>query len=314
MTSCSVHGLTNRLMLSTKNKQVNGSVEPDSSYRNEGELVNDWLDRGVRLGPAKKQRFIVLRTHKHVDADAAFSAALMMEFLHDRSQSIGLTLEFVPASYATDAPHILAVDMLEGRNAVKGLEQGSAFGLLVDVLGKQDELIEVCFRQWAEQLNLTDSGNKCDDRVILAELVSAWKANKLSDKNIVNRARELIRGKLLVEKWRNERQTDSQDVPIVSSVAIVVDKRIDRITLFKRGAKAIVQQSDCGMCIHLSRKIMDKGHNLTELKHSLPESWFVHPSGFLAAFGTPKAPRDPAESGIPIEALFILVQNWIGGI
>jgi hypothetical protein len=286
-------------MLSTQNKQVNGRLEPDGSCSTEGELVNDWLERDDSL---------VLRTHQHVDADAAFSAALMMEFRH------GLKLDFKPASFATNEPNVLAVDMLEGSNAVKGLAQGSAFGLLVEVLSVENELIEQCFGDWAAQLNLTDSARQCNDRVVLADLVRAWHSVNLPDKTIVNRARELVRGKLRAEKARRNRQRNSEDVPIISNVALIVDRRIDRVTLFKRGAKAIVQQSDCGQCIHLSRHVMKQGHDLRELKNSLPASWFVHPQGFLAAFGTPKAPRDPAESGMPIEALFILVQNWIGGI
>ena len=286
-------------MLSAQKKQVNGSVEPGSSCRNEGELVNDWL---------KRDDSIFLRTHQKVDADAAFSAALMMEFRH------GTKLDFKPASFATNEPNVLAVDMLEGSNAVKGLAQGSAFGLLVEVLSVKNELIRQCFGDWAAQLNLTDSARQCNDRVVLADLVRAWHSVNLSDGTIVNRARELVRGKLRAEKARRNRQRNSTDVPIISNVALVVDTRIDRLTLFKRGAKAIVQQSDCGQCIHLSRHVMKQGHDLRELKHSIPASWFVHPQGFLAAFGTPKAPQDPAESGMPIEALFILVQNWIGGI
>jgi len=286
-------------MLSTQNKQVNGSSEPGVPCQNEGELVIEWLNREGHL---------ILRTHQKVDADAAFSAALMMEFRK------GLKLDLKPASFATNEPNVLAVDMLEGSNAVKGLAQGSAFGLLVEVLSVENDLIERCFGLWAAQLNLTDSAKQCNDRVVLADLVRAWHSVNLSDKTIVNRARELIRGKLRAERARLNRQRNSEYVPIISKVALVVDKRIDRTTLFKRGAKAIVQESDCGQCIHLSRHVMNTGHDLRELKNSLPASWFIHPQGFLAAYGTPKAPRDPAESGMPIEALFILVQNWIGGI
>ena len=270
-----------------------------SQKNDEVKIITDWLD----LKCEKSEK--IIRTHQQVDADAAFSAALMMEFQR------GVKLDFVQASWTTDYPRNLAVDMLNGKNAVKGLKQGSAFGLIVEVLGTRDTLYKTCFKDWADQLNLTDSGKTCNDRVVLAELIGAWKAVGLDDKTIVNRARELIRGKLIGQKKREARQETSHDIPIYSNVAIVVDAYVDKMTLFKRGAKAIVQRSDCGIAIHLNRKVIQKGHNLTELENILPKDWFIHPQGFLACFGGPKAPRDPSESGISIEALLILVQNWI---
>ena len=267
-----------------------------SQKNDEVKIITDWLDlKGEKT----------IRTHQQVDADAVFSAAIMMEFQR------GAKLQFKHASFKTNKKNTLAVDMLNGKNAVKGLKQGSAFGLLVEVLGTRDTLYKTCFKDWADQLNLTDSGKTCNDRVVLAEIIRAWKTVGLNDKTIVNRARELIRGKLIGQKKREARQETSNDIPIYSNVAIVVDAYVDKMTLFKRGAKAIVQKSDCGIAIQLNRKVIQKGHNLTEIENILPNDWFIHPQGFLACFGGPKAPRDPSESGISIEALVILVQNWI---
>lgn len=267
-----------------------------SQKNDEVKIITDWLDlKGEKT----------IRTHQQVDADAAFSAAIMMEYQRNTK------LQFKRASFKTNKKNTLAVDMLNGKNAVKGLKQGSAFGLLVEVLGTRDTLYKTCFKDWADQLNLTDSGKTCDDRVVLAELIGAWKTVGLDDKTIVNRARELIRGKLIGQKKREARQETSHGIPIYSNVAIVVDAYVDKMTLFKRGAKAIVQKSDCGIAIQLNRKVIQKGHNLTELENILPKDWFIHPQGFLACFGGPKAPRDPSECGISIEALVILVQNWI---
>jgi hypothetical protein len=267
-----------------------------SQKNDEVKIITDWLD-------LKGEKSI--RTHQQVDADAAFSAAIMMEYQRDAK------LQFKRASFKTNKKNTLAVDMLNGKNAVKGLKQGSAFGLLVEVLGTRDTLYKTCFKDWADQLNLTDSGKTCNDRVVLPELIRAWKMVGLDDKTIVNRARELIRGKLIHQKKREKRQVASRNIPIYSNVAIVIDTSVDNITLFKRGAKAIVQRNKVGMAIQLNRKVMQKGHNLTELENFLPTNWFIHPQGFLACFGGPKAPRDPSESGISIEALVILVQNWI---
>ena len=145
--------------------------------RTEGEVLQTWL---ARTGEC------VVRTHMRVDADAAFSAALILEVKPEAQ------LELTPAAETTDDPSLLAVDMLNGRQAIKGLEQGSAFGLLHKELGTKNKAIHKLFWGWAKQLNLTDSGKRCNDGVVLAQLVNSWRQVGLSDEEIVFRARELI--------------------------------------------------------------------------------------------------------------------------
>ena len=62
-----------------------------------------------------------------------------------------------------------------------------------------------------------------------------------------------------------------------------------------------------------NRSAQRDGHHLNELEQHLPEDWFIHPNGFIAAYGTPKSPMDPSESGISVEELNQVVQTWIGG-
>lgn len=264
--------------------------------RCEEEVVSDWV--AIKGGK-------IVRTHKMVDADAALSAALVMELFPN------VKLDFKPPSFRTDELNVLAVDMLNGNNAIKGLKDGSAFGFLVESFGRRNPIVRKCLRKWATQLNLTDSGKKCHDRVVFADLIRSWREIGLNDMTIVNRVREIIRGKLKKKRSSLKTAKKSTKVPISESVGISVAGRISRFVIFKRGAKAVVQQSDCGMAIHLSREVMEGGHNLNEIKSLLPPSWFVHPNGFLAAFGGPKDPRNPNDSGIRIEELHEIVAKWL---
>jgi len=50
---------------------------------------------------------------------------------------------------------------------------------------------------------------------------------------------------------------------------------------------------------------------LQELKPMLPEGWFVHPDGFMACFGSVKAPKDYKKSGIHINDLVTIIKTWI---
>ena len=61
--------------------------------------------------------------------------------------------------------------------------------------------------------------------------------------------------------------------------------------LFKRGAKAVVRYSSKGMAVVLSKKARNQGYSLIKLKDALNDGWFIHPDGFLASFGGPKAPK-----------------------
>ena len=77
---------------------------------------------------------IPIVTHQKVDADAAFSAALLKVL---RPHAV---LQFVRADFITVDERSIAVDLSEGSHAVKGLGFGSAFGLIVDVLKEMIDL------------------------------------------------------------------------------------------------------------------------------------------------------------------------------
>jgi hypothetical protein len=67
------------------------------------------------------------------------------------------------------------------------------------------------------------------------------------------------------------------------------------------------------MAVILSRKAQDAGLSLVDLESSLNEQWFFHPDGFLASYGGPKAPKDPAESGVTLKSLANRTRKLVKG-
>ncbi len=66
-----------------------------------------------------------IATHLYVDADAVFSAALL-SVLKPNAQVV-----FVSADSTIEDERTIAVDLSNGSQCIKGLEVGSAFGLIV---------------------------------------------------------------------------------------------------------------------------------------------------------------------------------------
>ena len=51
--------------------------------------------------------------------------------------------------------------------------------------------------------------------------------------------------------------------------------------------------------------------NLNSMKEELGKDWFVHPEGFLASFGGPKAPKDPKKAGVSLDHLQSRTQKMV---
>ena len=77
------------------------------------------------------------------------------------------------------------------------------------------------------------------------------------------------------------------------------------------GALAVVRQSSCGQVVIISNKLQRQGISLSELKEILPSSWFIHLSGFMACFGSVKAPKNYQDSGLKFDDLTTIVKTWI---
>ena len=252
-------------------------------------------------------------THVHVDADAAFSAALALYMAESAGKPC--TLRFLGANTVVDEADQLAVDMSNGASAIKGKGAGSAFGALVYALPRAHPA-HLALKRWAQQLNITDSGKKTSDKVILATQISAWRAIGLSDAEIVDRARELVVGMTRKEEATQAQMALANEVHITAKskiAAIGIDEKVPSWMLFKRGAKVVVSMSENGMGIILNKKEIQKGRSVKELTDHLPEGWFIHEAGFLASFGGSKNPMDPAESGITFQRLQNLAATWMNG-
>ena len=270
-------------------------LNPASSQ--EIERVKNWLNL---------EDPITIVTHQFVDADAAFSAALL-RVIRPRA-----SLVFTRADSEISDERMLAVDLSEGTQSVKGLNVGSSFGLILLAIKDIDNPVYNSLKLWAKQLNKTDSGKVCHDNVLLAELITSWKALKLDDNQIVSRAEELIRGKLKHEKRQLEQIKLAQEIEIADNIAVISgDIRVKSSHIFKQGALALIRQSECGQVIQISRELQKQEISLLELSGILPEDWFIHPSGFLACFGSVKAPKNYLDSGIELEELILIVKTWI---
>ena len=219
---------------------------------------------------------------------------------------------FAPADSEPSDGGTIAVDMMNGPRAIKGLQHGSAFGLIVDTLRDIDRGAHNSLKQWAKQLNLTDSAKKCNDRVVLADMVRAWSFAGLSDSQIVERAEELIQGKIRARTASQESAERAKEIEIRNNIAIIKPNQNTSVKhLWRRGALVAVRESKIGMAINLSPRGQRLGLHLGELKELIPNHWFIHPEGFLACHGSSKCPKNPRDSGISLDDLATVVSTWI---
>ncbi|MGB0476340.1 MAG: hypothetical protein ACPGJT_05930 [Candidatus Poseidoniaceae archaeon] len=248
-----------------------------------------------------------IATHMYVDADAAFSAALL-SLLKPKAQVV-----FVPADSVIEDSRTLGVDLSNGERTIKGLDVGSAFGLLVLGMKSIDLPIYRALRSWAFQLNLTDSGKGCRDAVVLAELVKAWRSLGMGDKGCFKRAKELIEGKIKSERSDMKQKELASKVNIKNGVAVISNgSKIRGAHVFNQGAKVLIRESEVGHSIMISKEMTRKGIKLNELSPLLePRGWFIHPEGFLACYGSVKAPKDHSESGFRLDQIESFISTWL---
>jgi hypothetical protein len=243
----------------------------------------------------------------YVDADAAFSAALL-SVLKPKAQVV-----FVSADSEIEDSRTLGVDLSNGDRTIKGLDVGSAFGLLVLGMKSIDPPIYRALRSWASQLNLTDSGKGCRDAVVLAELVKAWRSLGMGDEGCFKRAKELIEGKIKSERSNMKQKELAGKVEIKNGVAVISNgAKIRAGHVFKRGAKVLIRESEVGHSIMISKEMTQKGIKLSQLSPLLgPKGWFIHPEGFLACYGSVKAPKDHSESGFKLIDIEYFISTWL---
>ncbi|RAH15994.1 MAG: hypothetical protein CMB56_002070 [Methanobacteriota archaeon] len=250
---------------------------------------------------------LCIATHLYVDADAVFSAALLSVLKPDAQ------VLFVSADSEIEDARTLAVDLSNGKQSIKGLDVGSAFGLLVIGMKSIDKPLYRALRRWAHQLNLTDSGDGCRDAVVLAELVKAWRSLGLGDEGCFKRAKELVAGKIKTERFDTKQKQLAKSVKITNGIAVISNgSKVRAAHIFNQGAEILVRESEVGHSIMISKKLMKKGVKLTELTPLLEKKdWFVHPAGFIACHGSVKSPRDFRESGFNLQEIVRFVTTWL---
>ena len=269
-----------------------------TATNNEIDLFHSWLTSEDPLSIA---------THLYVDADAAFSAALL-SILKPKAQVV-----FVSADSKIDDVRTLGVDLSNGERAIKGLDVGSAFGLIVLGMKSIDPPVYRALRSWASQLNLTDSGKGCRDAVVLAELVKAWRSIGMGDKGCFKRAKELIEGKIKTERSNMKQKELAGNIKINNGVAVISNgAKIRAGHVFKRGAKVLIRESKFGHSIMISKEMIRKGIKLSDLSMLLkPKGWFIHSEGYLACYGSIKAPKDFRKSGFTLKEIESFVGSWL---
>ena len=269
-----------------------------TATKQEIELFQSWLATEDPLSIA---------THLYVDADAVFSAALLSVLKPDAQ------VLFVSADIEIEDVRTLAVDLSKGKRAIKGLDVGSAFGLLVMGVKSIDPPVYRALHRWAHQLNLTDSGKGCRDSVVLAELVKAWRSLGLEDIDCFDRAKELVAGKIKSERSDAKQKQLAKSVKVQNGVAVIANgSKIRAAHIFNRGAEILVRESEVGHSIMISKELIKKGIKLTELGSLLEKKgWFVHPVGFIACYGSVKAPKNFRESGLSLQEIVLLTSTWL---
>ena len=135
---------------------------------------------------------------------------------------------------------------------------------------------------------------------------------ELDDEGIVNRAFELIKGKILAEKRYIEMKNVAKQIEIKDGIAIVPDDvKVKAAHLFSLGADVVIRQSEFGQSAILSKDALNRGMSLIELEPIFSEDWFVHPQGFMLSFGSVKAPKNYAESGFTIDQFTMIIRTWM---
>ena len=103
------------------------------------------------------------------------------------------------------------------------------------------------------------------------------------------------------------------DVSIKNGVAVISNgAKIRGAHVFNQGAKVLIRESEVGHSIMISKEMSRKGIKLSELSPLLePKGWFIHPEGFLACYGSVKAPKDFRESGFEINEIESFITSWL---
>jgi len=131
-----------------------------------------------------------IATHKRLDADAAFSTALILSLQKNPQPVI-----FVDSTDVITDDNVMLLDFDLEENSIKGDGVGSCFGLLVKVMNRSDPVFYNYLITIAKHLNRTDSGkNDFHSYLDPHYLIRWWRLAKLDDSQIIHTIYLLFKG------------------------------------------------------------------------------------------------------------------------
>lgn len=233
--------------------------------------------------------FTNVSTHQHVDADAAFSAALLHVLF-------GHSVSFCSSAIKAEEhePSTVYVDVSSG---IKG--ERSAFETLVSMIGLGGRGIE----RLAEEVSMIDTKSGPKQTFGLSQVIAAFRREK-GDAATVAFAADVIRGVLSEQKERDESHVAANAATIVGRVAILRDAPMGaKGILFDRGVDVAIMSDAVGVAIvRADRVTASLDAPCVRAVVEQEDGWFFHPKGFLASRGTFKSPAK-TPSGVDLVKL-----------
>jgi len=254
-----------------------------------------------------------IATHKRLDADAAFSTALILSLQENPQPVI-----FVDSTEAITNDNIVLLDLDLGENSIKGDGIGSCFGLLVEVMDKADPVFHNYLITIAKHLNKIDSG-KSDFQSYLDPhyLIRWWRLAGLDDGEILHTIYLLFKGMQKSVEKEEEAQIYLKASGRKEKFCMIVenpprDAKIHKF-VFKKGVAAYIyyntRPEDMGMGLIINPKLQQEGFSCHYLKEKLPEGWII--LEHMVFWGSLKVPKDTAQSGITLDEFVKIVNRQI---
>ena len=262
-----------------------------------------------------------LYTHRNIDLDAVASLWAVRRFVHPQA-----FIRFVDANW--DGSEMCdgdtAVDIFAGNKGIKGKQDPdgtihSCFATLVSKCCSPEE--QQALAELVLYVDATDRGNGPKNLGATGEMAKIWSFTGINavlrafqslhncdprkDLNVSLKMFEIFNGLLINGLTRLECVKDADQAEWISPT-VVINRHTQRMgtngVLFERGALAVVFVDGHNM------GVVREGQQTTRMDAPAVRQvingetgWFFHPSGFLVARGTRKAPATSPSNVDPVE-------------
>ncbi len=249
-------------------------------------------------------------THLMVDLDAVMSVAAYAHLIGRRVKD--LAISFVPAGIDKAPSGMVGLDITAG---YKGLPF-SAFEGVVSLMPLEDRQ---ALRNLVSHVTRHDRGDfyKLEDASLaigtIGTMIKLLRSSGSSDLEMVELGERIFLSHLSAGRLRvaAERTFEREAQWYGKVVLLPKDRKGPHSSIaYEKGAELVVYQD--GHNLGVAARAGSKFHLGKLLEGKIPEGFFVHPEGFLVAWGTKKS---PAQTPAPIsaEALATLVAEQIKG-